>query len=130
MSLSASREIEILGLISDGLSNREIAQKLYLSDNTIKWYNKQIFTKLGVHSRTQAISLASQTSLLESPTTLPGKDEIRPQHNLPLQLTSFLGREKEIDRIKRWLSPTTTQMKVGSQKEVPAGNLDWPGWCG
>jgi predicted nucleic acid-binding Zn-ribbon protein len=38
---------------------------------------------------------------LASPAPLPGKDEIRPQHNLPLELTTFIGREKEIDQIKQ-----------------------------
>ncbi len=124
------REIEILGLISDGLSNREIAQKLFISVNTVKWYNKQIFSKLGVNSRTQAASLARQSSPLESPMTLPGKDEIRAQHNLPLQLTSFLGREKETDRIKRWLAPTTQQTSVGPQKGVRLVTLTGPGGVG
>ena len=41
------RELEVLRLISNGLSNREIAQKLFLSIETIKWYNKQVYTKLG-----------------------------------------------------------------------------------
>lgn len=45
------RELEILGLLSEGLTNREIAQRLVLSPETIKWYNKQIFSKLGVNSR-------------------------------------------------------------------------------
>jgi predicted ATPase/DNA-binding CsgD family transcriptional regulator len=124
------REIEILGLISDGLSNREIAQKLFLSVNTVKWYNKQIFSKLGVNSRTQAASLARQSSLLESPETLPGKDEFRAQHNLPLQLTSFLGRGTEIDRIKRWLAPTTLQAIVDPQKKVRLVTLTGPGGVG
>ncbi len=43
-----SREREILGLLADGLTNREIADRLYLSHETIKWYNKQLYGKLGV----------------------------------------------------------------------------------
>ena len=54
------REVEILHLLADGLSNREIAQKLFLTLGTIKWYNKQIYSKLGVHSRTQAVSKANE----------------------------------------------------------------------
>ena len=124
------REIEILGLISEGLSNREIAQKLFLSINTVKWYNKQIFSKLGVNSRTQATSLARQSSLLESPATFLGRDEIRPQHNLPLQLTSFLGREQEIDRIKRLFSPTTQKASIDPVKGVQLVTLTGPGGVG
>jgi predicted ATPase/DNA-binding CsgD family transcriptional regulator len=126
----SQREIEILGLISDGLSNREIAQMLFLSVNTVKWYNKQIFSKLGVNSRAQAASLARQSFLLAAPATLPGKDEIRPQHNLSLQLTSFLGREKEIDRIKRWLSPTAQPANIDPQKWVRLVTLTGPGGVG
>ena len=60
------REIEILTLIADGLSNREIAQKLHLSQETVKWYNKQIFAKLGAASRTQAVSIAKKHRLLKT----------------------------------------------------------------
>ena len=60
------REIEILTLIADGLSNREIAQKLHLSQDTVKWYNKQIFAKLGAASRTQAVSIAKKHRLLKT----------------------------------------------------------------
>ncbi len=63
------REIEILALIAEGLSNREIAQRLYLSPETVKWYNKQIFAKLGAASRTQAVSIAKKHRLLQTITT-------------------------------------------------------------
>jgi LuxR family maltose regulon positive regulatory protein len=59
------REIEILTLISEGLSNREIAQRLILSLETIKWYNKQIYRKLGVNNRTQAVNKAQEFGLFE-----------------------------------------------------------------
>jgi LuxR family maltose regulon positive regulatory protein len=52
------RELEILRLISRGLSNREIASELVLTLGTVKWYNRQIYSKLGVHSRTQAVERA------------------------------------------------------------------------
>jgi DNA-binding CsgD family transcriptional regulator len=59
------REIEILRYVADGSSDREIAEALFLSLNTIKWHNRQIYSKLGVASRTQAVALASQEGLLE-----------------------------------------------------------------
>ena len=40
------RELEVVGLISEGLSNSEIAKSLHLSIDTVKWYNKQIFSNL------------------------------------------------------------------------------------
>jgi predicted ATPase/class 3 adenylate cyclase len=58
------REGEILGLLAEGLSHREIAQKLYISSETVKWYNKQLYSKLGVHSRSQAVDRARQIGLL------------------------------------------------------------------
>ena len=49
-----AREADILRLLADGLSNQEIAQRLSLSVNTVRWYLKQLYRKLDVHSRTQA----------------------------------------------------------------------------
>jgi ATP/maltotriose-dependent transcriptional regulator MalT len=58
------RELEILHLIADGLTNREIADQLILAASTIKWYNNQIFTKLNAASRTQAVAQARMLGLL------------------------------------------------------------------
>jgi LuxR family maltose regulon positive regulatory protein len=58
------RELEILRLIDAGLSNREIAEALYISLNTIKTHTKSLYSKLNVHSRTQAINRARDLKLL------------------------------------------------------------------
>jgi predicted ATPase/DNA-binding CsgD family transcriptional regulator len=58
------REIEVLRLIVAGLSNREIAEQLVLTLGTIKWYTNEIYSKLGVRSRTQAVALANRLDLL------------------------------------------------------------------
>ncbi len=50
------REKEIVERLSAGLTDQQIADELFLSLNTVKWYNRQIYSKLGVSSRTQAIS--------------------------------------------------------------------------
>ena len=60
------QEKAILRLIKAGLSNNAIAQKLSLSLETVKWYNRQIFGKLGVNSRTQAIEKAAEIGLVEA----------------------------------------------------------------
>jgi DNA-binding CsgD family transcriptional regulator len=60
----SQRELDILRLIADGLSSRETAERLFLSVGTIRWYLKQIYEKLGVHSRTQAIARARELNLL------------------------------------------------------------------
>ena len=58
------REIQILRLLTARLSYREIAQELYLSLNTIKWYAKSIYGKLGVSKRDQAATRARELGLL------------------------------------------------------------------
>jgi len=58
------REVEVLQLIAEGLSNREIAQKLYLSLSTVKRHNATIFGKLAVSSRTQAVARGRELGLL------------------------------------------------------------------
>ena len=64
-SLTA-RELEILGLIAAGLTNREIAVRLHLSYKTVKWYNTQIYSKLGVSNRDEAIEQAQALDLLDA----------------------------------------------------------------
>jgi LuxR family maltose regulon positive regulatory protein len=54
----------VLGLIAEGLSNRAIADRLVLSVGTVRWYAQQIYGKLGVGSRTQALARARAQGLL------------------------------------------------------------------
>jgi DNA-binding CsgD family transcriptional regulator len=58
------REFEILELIAQGMSNREIAEKLYVSENTIKTHSSRVFDKLGAKRRTQAVQLGKELGLL------------------------------------------------------------------
>jgi two-component system, NarL family, response regulator LiaR len=58
------REFEILELIAQGLSNREIAGKLYVSENTVKTHSSRVFDKLGAKRRTQAVQLGKELGLL------------------------------------------------------------------
>ncbi|HMD79883.1 MAG TPA: LuxR C-terminal-related transcriptional regulator, partial [Anaerolineales bacterium] len=60
-----TRELEILQLLALGLTNNEIAARLHLSQETVRWYNKQIFQKLGAANRTQAVQRASELNLLK-----------------------------------------------------------------
>jgi LuxR family maltose regulon positive regulatory protein len=62
----SEREIEVLQLIAEGLSNREIASRLFLSLNTVKAHSRNIYGKLGVHSRTQAVVRARALGFLPS----------------------------------------------------------------
>ncbi len=61
------RELEILRLLAQGLTNKSIAARLHLSQETVRWYNKQIFEKLGAANRTQAVQRASEQNLLKGP---------------------------------------------------------------
>jgi len=99
----SSRELEVLQLLSDGLSNREIARKLYLSIDTIKWYNKQIFLKLGVSNRTQAAKKAAELKLLESEQIYLAHGIEHVVGNLPAKISSYVGREREIGEIEKSL---------------------------
>ena len=58
------RELEILELIAQGMSNREIASKLYVSENTVKTHASHVFDKLGAKRRTQAVQFAKEFGLL------------------------------------------------------------------
>jgi DNA-binding CsgD family transcriptional regulator len=58
------RELEILTLIAQGLSNREIAGRLFVSENTVKTHCSRAFDKLGARRRTQAVQLGKQLGLL------------------------------------------------------------------
>ena len=58
------RELEILQLIADGLSNREIAEKLFVSENTVKTHSSRVFDKLGARRRTQAVQLGKEFGLI------------------------------------------------------------------
>jgi LuxR family maltose regulon positive regulatory protein len=62
----SERELEVLQLIAEGLSNPEIAARLFLSLNTVKGHTRSIYGKLGVHSRTQAVARARAFGLLPS----------------------------------------------------------------
>jgi len=62
----SERELDVLHLIADGLTNRAIANKLILSLNTVKGHTRRIYGKLGVNSRTQAIGKARAFGLLGS----------------------------------------------------------------
>jgi DNA-binding CsgD family transcriptional regulator len=58
------RELEILSLVAEGLSNREIATRLFVSENTVKTHCSRAFDKLGARRRTQAVQLGKQLGIL------------------------------------------------------------------
>ena len=58
------RELEILQLIAEGLSNKEIAARVYVSENTVKTHSSRVFDKLGARRRTQAVQLGKELRLI------------------------------------------------------------------
>lgn len=59
-----ARELEILELIAAGLSNREIADRVHVSENTVKTHSSRVFDKLGAKRRTQAVQLGKEFRLI------------------------------------------------------------------
>ncbi len=107
-----AREIEILRRISTGLSDQQIADELFLSLNTVKWYNRQVYSKLGVRSRTQAIASVKGLGLLESNLSISSRQVSG--HNLPAQNFLFIGRSCEIDEVKQLLHTSHLLTLTGS----------------
>ena len=101
----SQRERDILALLAENISNREIADRLVLALTTVKWYNQQIFNKLGIENRQQAVERARSLGLL---------DQLEPAaaifHNLPIQLTPFIGRISELDDLSRLLHQPNTRL--------------------
>ena len=58
------RELEILELMAQGMSNREIAEKLFVSENTVKTHSSHLFDKLSAKRRTQAVQIAKEMGLI------------------------------------------------------------------
>jgi two-component system, NarL family, response regulator LiaR len=58
------RELEILQLIAAGLSNKEIAERVHVSENTVKTHSSRVFDKLGARRRTQAVQLGKELRLI------------------------------------------------------------------
>ena len=60
----SAREVEVLRLVATGLTNTEVAEKLFLSSRTVDWHLSSIYRKLGLHSRTEAVRYAADHDLL------------------------------------------------------------------
>ena len=85
------REEEILTLIGAGRTNRQIAGELTVAMSTVKWYVRQIYNKLGVVNRSEAVARARVLGLLAAE-----KQESELRHNLPVAATPFVGRADEL----------------------------------
>src|SRR5258706_15595455 len=96
-----NRERDILRRLANGLTDSEIAEAVILTVGTVKGYNRQIYNKLGVRNRTEAITRAQRLGLLRSESLLsPLSPTSVPPHNLPAQIPSFIGRSRELAELK------------------------------
>ncbi len=93
------RELEVLQLVSYGLSNREIAQQLFVALSTAKWHIKQIYGKLQVKNRSEAIAKALEFALVDTESELSTASP----HNLSVQPLPIIGREQELSELSTLL---------------------------
>jgi predicted ATPase/DNA-binding CsgD family transcriptional regulator len=99
------RETAILRALIDGLSNREIADRLYLAPSTVKWYVRQLNSKLETNNRDEIIERAHQMGLLENRPSAAA-----PRHNLPAQTMPFVGREAELAELSSILKDPSVHL--------------------
>ena len=93
------REREILFLIREGKTNQEIAGNLHLTHGTVKWYASQIYSKIGVSNRVEAVIRADEMNLSHAPKYQKEIPTLSHRWSLPAQLTSFIGRKHEIETL-------------------------------
>src|SRR5690348_13928583 len=92
------RELEVAMLVADGLSDRQIGAKLFVSKRTAEWHVEQIRNKLGLQSRSQVAAEIARAQALSPDAFSVAPPSIRgdkARSNLPIQLTSFVGREHD-----------------------------------
>jgi pentatricopeptide repeat protein len=102
-----NREIEVLKLLADGVSNHDIAAALYLEVSTVKWHNAQIYEKLQVRNRRQAVIRAQTLGVLKVNTSSPFQQI---QHKLPADTLPFIGRVEEIHELVQQLADEKTRL--------------------
>ena len=93
------REVQVARLVRTGLTDREIAGRLFITRRTAEWHVKQILNKLGFTSRSQVAAWVAHDEAVGS---MAATSTGRP-HNLPLQLTTFVGRGNELAELQRLL---------------------------
>jgi len=96
------REQEVLLLLSERLTNREIAQHLHLSESTVKDYVHNIISKLFVKNRREAVRRAKELGLLDRDQA----GEAMPKVSFPAEATPFVGRKNELAEISLHLMET------------------------
>jgi predicted ATPase/DNA-binding CsgD family transcriptional regulator/predicted negative regulator of RcsB-dependent stress response len=100
----SEREREILALLAENRSSQEIAGRLHLAVSTVKWYLRQMYAKLGVNDRREAVAQGRLQGLL-------GDAGVRETpHNLPAPVTPFVGRKAETAAVVQLLTEPATRL--------------------
>ena len=100
--------------LAAGLSDQQIADELFLSLNTVKWYNRQIYSKLEVKSRTQAIARVKDPLLPDRVSDFSTSPLPLARYNLPAQTFLFIGRSREIAEVKQLLGTSRLLTLTGT----------------
>lgn len=87
---------QVAELVALGLSNREIAERLYLSERTVEWHLEQILNRLGFNSRSQVAAWIGRTQA----GTVVREPGIKRKGNLPAALTRFVGRDTDMSALR------------------------------
>jgi predicted ATPase/DNA-binding CsgD family transcriptional regulator len=109
------REHDILGQLASNLSNREIAEHLVLAQSSVKWYIKQVYAKLEVNDRQQAIAKATALGWLEM-----AQPAGQPPNNLSAPPLPLVGRQHDLKKTTHMLADPSCRLL----------SLVGPGGCG
>ncbi len=93
------RELEILELMAERLSNREIAERLTIGVETVRWYARHIYSKLHVSGRREAVAKAIELEILNQSGENSSEIVDTYHNNLPQRLSSFVGRQSHLDAV-------------------------------
>ena len=101
--LLTERELEVLNLLNSQGSNTQIADNLFVARSTVRFHIKNIYAKLGVSNRKEAVDRAHDLNLLSETT-------VETRHNLSTQLTPFIGRKQEIQDLTTLLRQSDNRL--------------------
>ncbi|MEM7797692.1 MAG: LuxR C-terminal-related transcriptional regulator [Chloroflexota bacterium] len=104
-----TRELEILDLMGQGMTNREIGEHLHVTKETVRWYNKQIYSKLGTNQREEAVALARKLGLLNRVQT-EHQSAGQSVSRLPATVGPFIGRDREMADLKDLLAKSDLRL--------------------